>query len=323
MNRLVLTVVTPAYNEALNLPALYERLARVLAGLDWEWIVVDDHSTDETFAAVERFALMDPRVRGIRLARNVGSHAAIACGLDHARGDAAAVLAADLQDPPEILPPLLDAWRAGGQVVWAARAGREGASLMDRGLSRCYHALMRRMTGVTEMPETGADCFLLDRVVVEALRRFGERHASLLALITWMGFRQVTVPYAKQARLHGRSGWTLAKKINLLVDSITSFTYLPIRLMTCVGVAIALLGFVYAAVVVVNAWAGRPVQGWSSLMVAVLVLGGVQMLMMGILGEYLWRALDEARRRPRYLIETTTGRPREEAAAEVQGLRWD
>src|SRR5262249_27959098 len=139
-----------------------------------------------------------------------------------------------------------------------------------------------------------------------AFLRFKESNVSIFALISWMGFRQEMITYDKQARLHGRSGWTLKKKLKLLVDSVTSFTYLPIRIMSYVGFLVALVGFVYAALIIVNALSGHPVEGWSSLMVVILVIGGVQMVMMGVLGEYLWRALDESRRRPRYLIEATT-----------------
>jgi len=162
---------------------------------------------------------------------------------------------------------------------------------------------MRRTVALRDLPAAGADFFLMDRCVIDAFNQFHESHVSILALITWMGFRQATISYNKQARLHGRSGWSLEKKLKLVVDSITSFTYFPIRLMSYVGFAIALFGFLYAGFVVSTALRGHPPQGWASLMVVVLVLGGIQMVMLGVLGEYLWRALDEARRRPRYIIE--------------------
>ena len=291
-----LSIVTPAYNEEPNLRVLYARLASVLNGMDWEWIVVDDHSNDQTLRAVAEIARSDRRVQGIRLARNSGSHTAIACGLGHARGQAAIVMAADLQDPPELLPRLIDEWNVGAQVVWAAR-GCAGPT------SRLYYLLMRRLAGIQQMPPAGADFFLLDRAVIDGLRQFHEQHTSVLALIHWMGFRQATVTFEKGPRLHGRSGWTLAKKTALLIDSITAFTFAPIRFMTYTGFAIAIAGLLYAGFVIVHSITGRPVQGWASLMVAVLVLGGFQMLMMGVLGEYAWRSLNESRRRPRYLIE--------------------
>jgi glycosyltransferase involved in cell wall biosynthesis len=305
----LLSIVTPAYNEGENLSLLHEGLCRTMdpLGIDWEWVVVDDHSSDDTFAVVRDLAALDPRVRGVRFAHNFGSHTAIVCGLHRAKGRCAVVMAADLQDPPETLPTLLAEWRKGAQVVWAVRQTRVGEKTSTVGLSRAYYWMMRRLVGIRETPGTGADFVLIDRLVVEALHQFRESNVSILALITWMGYRQTKVTYDKQPRLHGRSGWSIAKKIKLVVDSVTSFTSLPIRAMSYIGFVVALLGFLYAGVVIVNAIGGRPTQGWSSMMVTVLVIGGVQMLMMGVLGEYLWRALDESRRRPRYLIEGIAG----------------
>lgn len=306
--RPLLTIVTPAFNEAVNLPLFYERLCRTMESVDmeWEWLIVDDHSRDDTFRVMSETARRDPRVKGLRFSRNFGAHTALACGINLAKGDCVAALAADLQDPPETIPALLEHWRAGTPVVWAVRHKRKGESSTTKGFARLYYWLMRNVVGMKEMPATGADFFLLDRKVVNAFSQFSEAHVSILALITWMGFQQVSIPYDKEARIHGRSGWDLKKKLKLVVDSVTSFSYVPIRFMSYLGFSIAFLGFLYAGVVVFNAFQGQPVQGWSSMIVVVLVLGGVQMLMMGVLGEYLWRALDEARRRPRYIIETTT-----------------
>jgi polyisoprenyl-phosphate glycosyltransferase len=156
------------------------------------------------------------------------------------------------------------------------------------------------------MPSTGADFYLIDRRVRDAFCMFNEANVSILSLITWMGFRQAAIVYDKQARLYGTSGWNLEKKLKLVLDSVLSFSYLPIRLMSYAGVIVGLLGFLYAGFIIFNALTGSPASGWSSLMVIVLLLGGCQMVMMGILGEYLWRALDESRRRPRYLIEDST-----------------
>jgi len=169
--------------------------------------------------------------------------------------------------------------------------------------SRLFYAIMRHVAGLRSFPPSGSDFFLLDRQVTGALTQFGEHNVSAMSLLSWMGFRQDFVYYDKAARLHGRSGWTLEKKIKLAIDSITSFTYLPIRVMSYFGFVVAALGFLYAAWIVVNAFHGYPVPGWSSLAVIVLLLGGLQMMMLGVLGEYLWRALDEARRRPRWIAE--------------------
>lgn len=301
----LLSVVTPAYNEQHNLPVLYQRLNDALAEqqLQWEWIVIDDHSSDGSFERLRSLAAQDPRVVAVRLARNSGSHAAVNCGLRRAKGDCAVVLAADLQDPPETISALIRKWRDGAQIVWAVRAEREGESLGTRGFARLYYWLMRRIVGFKEMPPTGADFFLADRRVLDILAQFNETNVSLLALLTWMGFRQAKILYTKQARLHGKSGWTLEKKLKLVVDSVTSFSYLPLRFMAYLGFAVAGLGFLYSLFVISNAMLGAPVAGWSSLMVVVLVIGGIQMMMMGMLGEYVWRALDESRRRPRFIIE--------------------
>jgi glycosyltransferase involved in cell wall biosynthesis len=307
--RPVLSIVSPAYNEAENLVPVYERLSETLARLDvdWEWVVVDDHSSDGTYATITALSQRRPNVRGIRFARNFGSHTASACGLHHTRGECAVVLAADAQEPPAMLEPMLEKWRQGAQVVWAVRARREGEGTVKVGTARLYYLVMRWIVGMKEMPASGADSFLLDRRVVEAFRQFGETNTSIVALLTWMGFRQESILYDRQPRASGRSKWTLKKKLKLVVDSVTSFSYFPIRLMAYIGSTTAVLGFFYAALIIGNAFFGYPVQGWSSLMVVTLTIGGLQMMMLGVLGEYLWRALDEARSRPRYLIEATTG----------------
>jgi polyisoprenyl-phosphate glycosyltransferase len=302
----MISIVTPAFRESASLPQLHERLRRALDSREWEWIVVDDHSPDDTFQVITELARTDRRVRGVRLARNFGSHSAILCGIERARGRAIAVLAADLEDPPEVLPALIEQWESGWQVVWGVRSSARGGSLPARATSRMYHTMMRRLAGIGHLPETGADCFLADRTVTDALLRFSERHNNLFVLLAWMGFRQTSVSYEKVERASGRSGWTMNKKIELLMDSVSAFSYKPIRWMSVAGAVTALAGFAWACVVIVNALLGRPPAGFSSLMVAVLFLSGMQMLMMGVLGEYLWRALDEARHRPRYLIEEST-----------------
>lgn len=304
----LLSIVTPAFNEAENLPLMYDRLAKTFNAIDidWEWIVIDDHSADATFMVLQKLAEQDPRVHGLRLARNFGSHAAIDCGLTYSRGHCVAVMAADLQDPPETLPVLLAEWQQGIQVVWAVRQRRSGEKATTVGFAQLYYLLMRRVVGLKQMPATGADFFLLDRAVVETLKQFHENNVSLFALLTWMGFRQSQIFYDKQARIYGRSGWNLEKKLKLVLDSVIAFSYLPIRLMSYLGFVVALLGFLYAGIVILNSIFGQPIQGWTSLMVVTLILGGVQILMMGILGEYLWRSLDESRRRPRYWVEVST-----------------
>jgi len=303
--RQLVSVITPAHNEAANLALLFSRLKKSLdaTGFDWEWILVDDASIDDTFPVFRKLAAEDQRLRGCRFSRNFGSHRAIACGLNNAPGNCAIVLAADLQDPPEEIPRLLEEWEKGAQIVWAVRGKREGHIGKDKLFSKIYYKLMRYSLAMKNLPPTGADFFLLDRRVIVAFNEFGENNVSIFSLLSWMGFRQKSILYDKQSRRFGKSGWTFKKKIKLVVDTITSFTYFPIRLMTYTGFLFALIGFCYLAVVLFNALRGVPPQGWSSLMTVLLVVSGIMMFMLGVLGEYLWRALDEARHRPRYLIE--------------------
>lgn len=306
-----ISLVSPAYRESQNLPVLYDRIKAVMdtLGRSWEWIIVDDHSPDDTFDVVTELSTRDPRVRGVRLARNYSSHTAITCGLHHAQGACAVVLAADLQDPPEVIPKLLVPWEAGAQVVWAVRGKRLGEKRRTLFFAKLFYIFVRNFVGLKEMPATGADFFLLDRRAIDGFCQFGETNVHVLALITWMGFRQETIVYTKQARLHGESAFNFEKRMQLVLDCVTSFTTRPIRAMGLVGFLVALAGFVLAGRIIWEVFILEqgPPQGYASLMVAVLVIGGVQMLMMAVLGEYLWRALDEARRRPRFLIEAQVG----------------
>jgi dolichol-phosphate mannosyltransferase len=302
----MLSILTPAFNEAANLPLLYDRLVETMRAIggEWEWVIVDDHSRDETFAVIEALALRDARVRGFRLARNSGSHVAITCGLHQVGGDAAVMMAADLQDPPETLTTMVARWRQGTQVVWATRRAHPGHR-RHQGFAALYYWVMRHVVGMKDMPARGADFFLIDRVVIDAFRRFPERNVSVLALITWLGFRQEYIEYDKQARTAGQSGWTLSRKIKLVVDSITSFTDFPIRLCTYAGLALIAASLVLLGLSI----AMLPQLGGGVLFLLFLIVGlaGVQLLALGVVGEYVWRALDESRRRPAYLIEAVAG----------------
>jgi len=303
----LISIITPAWKEADNLPVLYARLAAVLEGKEWEWVIIDDHSPDGTFAAIHALAQKDSRVRGIRLSRNSGSHVALTAGINQAAGGCGILIAADLQDPPETIPALLAEWEQGSQVVWAVRAARKGESATTKGFSRLYYWIMRRLVGMKDMPATGADFLLMDRKVIEAFNRFNESNVSILSLITWMGFKQTRILYTKEARLHGETGWTFAKKCRLVIDSVTSFSHFPIRLMSILGFTSAFMGFLYALFILYSKLTGSvEVTGFATTMIVILVLGGLQMMMMGVLGEYLWRGLDESRRRPRYMIEEET-----------------
>jgi dolichol-phosphate mannosyltransferase len=229
-----------------------------------------------------------------------------------AAGDAAAIIAADLQDPPETLRAMLDRWRAGAQVVWAVRRTRPGER-SHAGCAALYYWIMRHPVGMKEMPARGADFFLVDRAVIGAYRQFPERNVSILALITWLGFRQEQIEYDKEPRASGRSGWTLGRKLQLVVDSVTSFSAFPIRVCSLAGAALMTVG----AIALVAGIVLLPSIGGGALFLVALVVGlaGVQLLALGIIGEYVWRTLDEARRRPVYVIEAMTGAGRPSSAA--------
>lgn len=304
-----LSFVLPAYCEADNLPKLLPRLlAQAPLCDELEIIVVDDHSQDRTFEVLREWGAKDARIKALRLARNSGSHMAILCGLSAASGDVVVVLAADGQDPPEFTPELIESWRKGHHVVWAVRSAREGETATTRLFSRLYYATMNRWSSV-RLPPAGADFLLLDRRVVKALIEIPERNTSLLALITWLGFSQTELPYVKEARASGRSKWTFKKKVRLAVDSLLGFSTAPLRLATSLGLLFGGAGFLYAAALFVNKVSGGAIfgdtttEGWNALMIVVLVSSGVTMTMLGVVGEYLWRALEEVRGRPRFLSE--------------------
>lgn len=295
-------LVTPAFNEASNLAALHERLTASLdrLGVDWRWILVDDHSSDTTFDVLREIARKDSRVGGVRLSRKSGSHLAIACGLHHATAEAVIVLASDLQDPPEVVAGLVEQWMHGAQVVWAVRRERPGERGSMRAFARLYYWLMRRVVGLREIPAAGSGFFLLDRRVVEAFRAFRERNTSVLALFSWMGFRQAFIEYDKQPRRHGKSGWTLRKKLTLVVDSVTAFSGAPLALAGWAGVTSLTLGVFVAAC---TAFGLSLSSAWT--LPVVLSLGGLQLLALAVAGAYLWRALDESRARPAWMVENS------------------
>ena len=318
-----ITIITAFLNEASNLPLFRERLMAVIQELDCEYeiILVDDHSSDNSSTIAKEWVIEDECVHYLRLSRSCGSHAAFSAGLARATGDCTILLAADLQDPPETIPRLIDQWQAGYDVVWAAREARAGESWRTQVTARLYYQMMRRFA-LPNMPRQGADFLLMDRKTVSAYNAIPEKNTSFLALILWIGFRQTTIEYVKQARHSGKSKWDLSKKIKLFIDSMVSFSYAPIRMMSVIGLLISLAGFAYAASIIVNAIFGRPAEGWSSLIVIVLVIGGFQLLMLGVLGEYLWRTYDESRGRPRYIIEEMTG-VRPDAPRSSRSLRED
>ncbi len=300
----MISLIFPAFNEQDNLEKLYDRLHSVLKGLpdEFEIIFIDDGSRDRTPQILKDLHLKDPRIKIIKFARNYGGHAALSAGLEYCSGDCAITLASDLQDPPELIKQLIDKWKAGSEIVWAVRSDREGESFSTKIFSRLYYFLINRLTPI-RMPTLGADVFLAGRKAINAYKSLSEKNTSIYMMFAWFGFTQEQVLYVKGARYKGQSRWTLTKKIKLVLDSLLSFSDVPIRAISSFGMITAFLGFLYALKVFWGYINGSPVEGWSSLMVAILFIGGVQMMMLGVLGEYLWRTFDESRRRPSYVID--------------------
>lgn len=309
MNGPELSIVIPVFNEEAVLPALRDRLCSFvqrLTPLVAEIILVDDHSSDRSPEILKQFCQDDSMFRYARLARNSGSHVAILAGLGQSRGRCAVFLAADLQDPPELILQMLEVWRRGHHVVWAVREERKGVSSLDVFLANRFYRLLN-LLGEVNLPPRGSDFALLDRKALEALLQSAGSDLSLGGEIARLGFSAEQITYTKEQRAAGASKWTLKRKLKAAADAFVSFSYAPLRAMSFLGMACSLLGFAYALlVIVVRLMTRTPVQGWASLIVVVLVLGGVQMMMLGILGEYLWRTLESARHRPIYFLEETS-----------------
>ena len=303
----LVSIVVPVYHNAASLPDLLRRFQQLTLSNpneEFEFVFVDDGSKDDSLAVLERLALDEPRLRIVKLSRNFGSNSALLAGLDQARGDAVAAIAADLQDPPELIHEMLQRWREGKKVVLAARSGRSDPG-MTAVLANTFYWLFRRFALKT-MPKGGFDFFLIDRQVCGLLTAIQESNAYLMGLILWLGFDPEVLYYHREerARAYGVSMWTLTKKIKYFIDSFCAFSYLPIRFASLLGIGLSFTGLLYAlAVIGQRIVSGTEVQGWASLMVVLLVVSGVQTMILGVLGEYLWRNLEETRRRPRFIID--------------------
>jgi glycosyltransferase involved in cell wall biosynthesis len=299
-----ISIVVPAYNEAAALDVFHRRLVLALTGIErWEVVYVNDGSTDATLAVMETLHRTDDRVALISLSRNFGKEIAVTAGLDHAAGDAVVIIDADLQDPPELIPALVANWRAGFDMVYAKRRSRTGDSLLKRITARIFYLLMQHM-GDLKLPEDTGDFRLMSRRVVEAVRQLREQHRFMKGLFAWVGYPTTFVLYDREPRCSGVGKWSYWKLWNLALEGITSFTVMPLKLATYVGLVVALLAAVYAAEVTVKTLImGNQVAGYPSLMTVVLFLGGVQLMFLGVIGEYLGRVFNETKQRPLYLVE--------------------
>ena len=299
------SVVVPAYNEAGSLPTLMARLVPVMDGMGeaWEAVLVNDGSTDATLDAMQRLRAADPRIAIVNLSRNFGKEAATTAGLDHARGDAVILLDADLQDPPELIPELVAAWRRGFDTVYAQRRERGGDTWLKRTTASAFYRVMAQ-TGPVQVPRDTGDFRLMSRRVVEALGGLRERHRFMKGLFAWVGYPSIAVPYDRSPRHAGSSAWSYWKLWNLALEGITGFTTAPLRMATYFGLLIGAGAALYLTVIVVRTLLfGNEVPGYPSLLAVILLLGGTQLLTLGIIGEYLARVFNEVKRRPLYLTE--------------------
>jgi len=306
---MLISVVIPMHNEQENIPVLYGRLSAITKEITtcaFEFIFIDDHSQDGSFDILEEISDKDKRVKLLKFSKNFGSHIACVAGLSHASGDAAIMMSADMQEPPELIPLMINKWKEQFGVIWAVREERE-ESYIKVLLAKAYYRLMKKIA-LKEFPLQGSDMFLIDRKVIDVVTAIKEKNTSLFGLICWSGFKQSSIAYKREKRKAGKSKWTISKQIKLAIDSFVSFSYLPIRLSSYLGFLISFAGFLYALFIVVRHFFYKgEVTGWSSLMVALLIVSGIQLLILGILGEYLWRSLEESRKRPLFIVEEKVG----------------
>ena len=299
-----ISIVVPVYYNEDTLMDLYNDMAaKILNKLgEYELVFVDDGSEDSSWSVLNQIRDMDKNVRLVKLSRNFGEHAALLAGLSVCTGDCAVTKQADLQEDSELILEMYDKWKQGNKVVLAVRRSRD-ESKVKVFFANMYYAIVRKYVN-KNMPEGGCDCYLIDRQVIEVLERLDEKNSSLTLQVLWAGFKTEMVYFDRKDREKGVSRWTFAKKFKLVLDSMMSFSYAPIRAMTYIGLIFDIIAFVlFVSVIIEHFTVGTPIAGWSSLMCVVLCSCGLMMTMMGILGEYLWRTLDAARNRPPFIID--------------------
>jgi dolichol-phosphate mannosyltransferase len=300
----LLSVVVPLHDEEDTVGELVRRLDGALAGLPYELILVDDASRDGTPSLVDALADADPRVRVVHLSRNFGHQAALTAGLEHARGNAVAMLDGDLQDPPELLPKMLGHWHSGSDVVSAVRTDRQGESRVKLTTARWFYRLFARLSDIDLTADAG-DFRLLDRRALDALLSMRERNRFLRGMSAWVGYTQTAVPYERSARHAGATKFTLRKMLRFSSDAITSFSWRPLQLATVLGFLLSLVALLTIPVVIGLRLAGQTIPGFATVLCVVLLLGGIQLITIGIIGEYVGRIYDEVKGRPLYLVRST------------------
>jgi polyisoprenyl-phosphate glycosyltransferase len=302
--RPVISIIAPIFNEEKNISELYRRISEVMQGIaeTFELILVDDGSSDDSKQLICDLALKDDRVRPVIFARNFGHQIAVTAGLDYSRGQSVVIIDADLQDPPELIADMLKKWREGYQVVYAVRAEREGETWFKKFTASAFYRIIFRITDVKIPLDTG-DFRLLDRKVVDVLNQMRERHRFLRGMSAWAGFKQVGLPYKRSARFAGETKYPFKKMIRLALNAITGFSYLPLQVATYMGFISAVISIIAIPVIILMRLFGhQEFLGQATTLVAVLFLGGVQLISLGILGEYVGRIYDEVKGRPLYIV---------------------
>jgi dolichol-phosphate mannosyltransferase len=303
-----ISIIVPVYFNEMNLHGLFGRLYPACSDPEheYEFVFVDDGSEDGSYSILKTYAEKDARVKIIKLSRNFGSFVASLAGIRNSTGDCVVVISADLQDPPEKIPEMVREWRNGYRVVLAVREAREDAFWI-RQASALFYRLLRKFA-LKDMPPGGFDFFLVDRRVADILSSMEEKNTSLIGLVLWTGFNRKLLYYTRLEREHGRSMWTLTKKVKYFIDSFTAFSYSPIRLVSILGCLISFLAFLYITLIFLMYFMGISTPtGWSATMVVILMTSGIQLILLGVIGEYLWRNFDETRKRPVYIIDHTVG----------------
>jgi len=301
-----ITVLIPAYNEAPVLDALYKRLQKLgetTKNYHFEFLFVNDGSRDETLQMIKQFAKNDTRISYINLSRNFGKEIAMTAGFDYVKGDALVIIDADLQDPPELIPEMITLWEEGYDDVYAKRRSRDGETLLKKSTSKLYYQLLQRLTRVSIQKDTG-DFRLLDRKVIDAIKQFRESQRNTKAIFSQVGFRKKEILYDRDPRVAGETKWSYPKLVDLAISGITSFTTAPLRVASLLGMTVSLVTFIYVVYLLIRPLFGvQTGDGYSSLMAVILFLGGVQLLSLGIIGEYIGRIFNETKQRPLYLID--------------------
>lgn len=309
---MLISVVLPCHNEAPVLRETQRRLSDMAGNIQdatFEFIYVDDGSDDETAAILHELSLAETRVRGLRLSRNFGQQVATTAGLEHAKGDAVVILDADLQDPPELIEQMYLRWREGYHVAYGKRAERAGETQFKLWSAKAFYRLVNRLAQL-HIPEDTGDFRLMDRRVVDALLRMPERDRFLRGMVSWVGFRQIAVPYRREPRFAGETNYSFVKMLRFAADAVVSFSFAPLRLAVWTGffvLGVALLGIIYAIALRFFADPSQWVRGWASLFVAILFMGGVQLISLGIIGEYVGRIYGEVKQRPLYFVRERFG----------------